>query len=140
MVSGLNPTQLAIKNDLEQEANQRRQSWSCRDHIQNGDETGIDCGGTYCAPCSAVGVSDDQNGLERIKIFPNPTNEVLKIQCPLSAFQVEISTVSGKRVLKQAEEGNTTILDVSSLSDGLYIVQILNAKNEVVYRDKLVKH
>ncbi|MFC0603351.1 immunoglobulin-like domain-containing protein [Winogradskyella pulchriflava] len=29
---------------------------TCDDGIQNGDETGIDCGGTFCEPCSATDV------------------------------------------------------------------------------------
>lgn len=28
---------------------------TCSDGIQNGDETGVDCGGTICAPCSTGG-------------------------------------------------------------------------------------
>ncbi len=38
---------------------------TCDDGIQNGDETGIDCGGS-CAPCTAVPTCDDgiQNGDE----------------------------------------------------------------------------
>jgi hypothetical protein len=27
---------------------------SCTDGLQNGDETGVDCGGTLCDPCTAV--------------------------------------------------------------------------------------
>jgi Zn-dependent metalloprotease len=29
---------------------------TCDDGIQNGDETGVDCGGTYCVPCSTSDV------------------------------------------------------------------------------------
>jgi hypothetical protein len=29
---------------------------TCNDGIQNGDETGVDCGGTFCAPCSTSNV------------------------------------------------------------------------------------
>ncbi|MEM9886414.1 MAG: fibronectin type III domain-containing protein [Bacteroidota bacterium] len=39
---------------------------SCNDGIQNGDETGIDCGGVDCPPCSTAPTCDDgiQNGDE----------------------------------------------------------------------------
>ena len=40
-----------LKTKLENEAIQRQTSWSCKDDIKNGDEDGIDCGGTYCSPC-----------------------------------------------------------------------------------------
>ncbi|MBT8253189.1 MAG: fibronectin type III domain-containing protein, partial [Bacteroidia bacterium] len=31
---------------------------TCSDGIQNGDETGVDCGGTSCAPCSTVTLNE----------------------------------------------------------------------------------
>jgi hypothetical protein len=39
---------------------------TCTDGIQNGDETGIDCGGSTCAPCTSNPTCDDgiQNGDE----------------------------------------------------------------------------
>ena len=39
---------------------------TCTDGIQNGDETGVDCGGTTCAPCSTPPTCSDgiQNGNE----------------------------------------------------------------------------
>ena len=37
---------------------------SCDDGIQNGDETGVDCGGTSCTPCPATCDDGIQNGNE----------------------------------------------------------------------------
>ncbi len=38
---------------------------TCSDNIQNGDETGIDCGGSNCPPCNTPTCSDNiQNGDE----------------------------------------------------------------------------
>ncbi|MDF1865047.1 MAG: zinc-dependent metalloprotease family protein [Saprospiraceae bacterium] len=39
---------------------------TCSDGIQNGDETGVDCGGTYCANCPPMPTCTDgiQNGTE----------------------------------------------------------------------------
>ncbi len=139
IITGLNPSQQAIKEDLEQEANQRRQSWSCKDHIKNGDETGIDCGGTYCSPCSTVGVSDFNNNTEHTKIFPNPANNLLKVYCPVHGYQIEIMTVSGKKIMRRHAKGNMEVHDISSLSKGIYFVQITSPKNDVIFRDKLVK-
>jgi len=34
---------------------------TCSDAIQNGDETGVDCGGTTCTPCSGGGCPPDEN-------------------------------------------------------------------------------
>ncbi|MEN1785739.1 MAG: DUF4856 domain-containing protein [Bacteroidota bacterium] len=39
---------------------------TCSDNIQNGDETGVDCGGSSCTPCEVAVTCDDgiQNGDE----------------------------------------------------------------------------
>lgn len=38
---------------------------TCTDGIQNGDETGVDCGGTSCAPCTTVAEIPDTYVFER---------------------------------------------------------------------------
>ncbi|WP_299712609.1 hypothetical protein [uncultured Tenacibaculum sp.] len=35
------------------------QTASCSDGIQNGDETGVDCGGSSCQPCTSANLSGD---------------------------------------------------------------------------------
>ncbi len=45
----LTAAQQLVYDDLEVEAVYIRTDWSCRDLIQNGTETSIDLGGTYCA-------------------------------------------------------------------------------------------
>lgn len=35
---------------------------TCTDDIQNGDETGIDCGGSSCTPCSTAGTTTLHQG------------------------------------------------------------------------------
>lgn len=36
---------------------------TCSDGIQNGDETGVDCGGSVCPPCQGGGTCDDPTNL-----------------------------------------------------------------------------
>ena len=36
---------------------------SCTDGIQNGDETGVDCGGALCEPCFGVGLLGEAGGV-----------------------------------------------------------------------------
>jgi arylsulfatase A-like enzyme len=46
--TGLTPEQQSIIEEMAAEAQVRLEGWSCNDGIQNGDETGIDIGGTNC--------------------------------------------------------------------------------------------
>ncbi len=38
------------------------QQATCSDGIMNGSETGVDCGGMYCAPCETMGMNPDFSG------------------------------------------------------------------------------
>ncbi|MEM6320769.1 MAG: sulfatase-like hydrolase/transferase [Bacteroidota bacterium] len=54
LINTLTTEQSNVKTALETEAATIRSSWSCQDSIQNGDETGIDCGGSACAGCDGA--------------------------------------------------------------------------------------
>ncbi|MEM1122878.1 MAG: sulfatase-like hydrolase/transferase, partial [Bacteroidota bacterium] len=51
LIDVLTADQIAVKAMLKAEAAALRSGWSCQDSIQNGDETGIDCGGSSCVSC-----------------------------------------------------------------------------------------
>jgi len=51
LINSLTTEQASIKAALETEAATIRSGWSCQDNIQNGEETGIDCGGSSCVGC-----------------------------------------------------------------------------------------
>jgi len=107
---GLTQAQIDIKADFEVEATQQRDDYSCRDFIQNGDEEGIDCGGSFCAPCtsSAIDITD----LE-VKLSPNPTLDQLTIQTTTSLIKyVEVFDLRG-RLLNRVPGINSTIARLS---------------------------
>ena len=62
------------------EADQIRTAWSCRDHIQNGDEEDIDCGGTYCDACDTVGIGVIEHFENAIQAFPNPVRDRISLK------------------------------------------------------------
>lgn len=80
LIGSLTPAQDSIKTELENEANMIRTAWSCKDHIQNGDEEGIDCGGTYCDECPPdnTGIVSAKGG--NLVVYPNPTSGVLHLK------------------------------------------------------------
>ncbi len=63
-------------------------SVTCDDGIQNGDEEGVDCGGSDCPPCPPVNVIDCSNwtsSLLNAKIypyFPDQSQSIVEIQVP----------------------------------------------------------
>ncbi len=68
-----------------------------------------------------------------VKLFPNPVNDILNIQyagTSLKEMQVEICSISGKRILinklNNVQSGHVIRLDVNSLPNGIYICRVLN--------------
>ncbi len=61
LIGALNASQVAIKIELEDEAREIRNYWSCQDLIQNGAETGIDTDCDLSLPCSDPGTTSQTN-------------------------------------------------------------------------------
>ncbi|MEO1515393.1 MAG: sulfatase-like hydrolase/transferase [Bacteroidota bacterium] len=133
LLGTLTEEQRRIKDDLEAEAQQIRQAWSCRDHIQNGDEQGIDCGGTYCEPCL---ISSAQEPMEQavFHLFPNPSREVLYIRSASSPIQgIRLMTASGATLLSLEEvHSMEEVIDISQLAPQLLFVEISHAEGRVL--------
>ncbi len=60
-------------------------------------------------------------GIIPFSIFPNPASDQVTLQIDATDFQVQLLTTLGQVVLS---EYNVKTLDVSSLSKGLYIIQV----------------
>lgn len=136
---GLSAAQAAIRDELKAEADTIFHSWSCNDGIQNGDEEGIDCGGSSCADCMTTAISQEETLQARVSLFPNPANAELNISSEGALLKaVKLFDPSGKLILHSfGLEASRTILNVKDYQAGLYIVEIQTS--EGVVRKKLVK-
>ncbi len=80
---------------------------SCEDGIQNGDEEGIDCGGSICPPCEDDELNFDGTFLQE-DIAGRPGVNILFGITDLSKNEYNISTVSNRDVF---QEGFETVLE-----------------------------
>mgnify|MGYP003781528791 CR=1 FL=1 len=90
--------------------------------VQGEQDSGELVGNLYFgATCEALSVND--NILSQLSVYPNPTNDIVTIKMPLNieVVSMKLFDVLGNLVLKNA---NTTRLDVSNLSSGLYLLDI----------------
>lgn len=80
---------------------------TCSDGIKNGDETGVDCGGSACEPCSA-GEGEELNGstTENLTLDPNITYKLT------GSFSVEagatLTIPAGTTIIANADDGAET--------------------------------
>ena len=74
-----------------------------------------------------------------IKIFPNPTEKYFTVATPykIENCKIELFNVAGQNVLSEKLFSESTKIDVSNLSKGVYIYNILNG-NKLKKSDKLL--
>lgn len=70
-------------------------------------------------------VSIEQNNQTVITIYPNPANDFVVLTTGVEMMEIELIDITGKTmVTPQGVKGKTYFMDVSSLSEGSYILRI----------------
>ena len=67
-------------------------------------------------------------------IYPNPANDRLHIESKVKINEVTIYDVYGRQQELSAISGQQTVIDVTSLNNGIYFVKIVTDNGEVVKR------
>ncbi len=98
-------------------------------------------GGNYTDTCSVpVGISDITGEENGITIYPNPVSDNLTIEIPALTSekkQLSIYSIMGEEVLKESFSSLKYSVNVSHLSEGIYIVEVRGEKN--IARRKFIK-
>lgn len=71
--------------------------------------------------------SFENNDTNKLTLFPNPTNNILKLNYNSFIDKVIISDLLGKVIL--VETNTTNEINVESLSKGIYIVEVISGKD-----------
>ena len=85
-----------------------------------------------------VSVANAKPGNELVKVFPNPSSDVVRFELPEmtgSVISYRIYALSGKAV--QDGSLQNPEINIASLSNGMYIIEVI--QNNKVYRGKFVK-
>src|SRR5690606_25516780 len=101
------------------------------------------CGFTqYFTTNAPVAIENiQQNNLSSMQLFPNPAKEsfMVKISTPKNAAgMLHIMDAVGVVVLQMPIQDFNTLIDVSSLSNGLYYVSYRNNLQKEVLKEKLL--
>ncbi len=105
------------------------------------DSTGCDSTEEYCQMMAEVGFEEFQASSLTFQIWPNPAGNYFSLetenfyegQVVLKMFDVLGSEVKRKNIHLPAE------VDISDLSQGVYLISLLNVKNELLFQSKLIK-
>ncbi|MCB0769700.1 MAG: lamin tail domain-containing protein [Flavobacteriales bacterium] len=116
---------------------------TCTDGIMNGDEEGVDCGGSCPLSCEAAALQLDPS----FTMYPNPNNgeqlfiNLTELAPELSTVSVDIYDLTGKRITARTiavQDGyiNTTLDLNGDVASGLYMVNI--TAGDKTYTERLV--
>lgn len=72
-------------------------------------------------------VSENEK-LENIRIFPNPTTNILTIQTGKIQGSIHICDISGRCLMEQKITTPNVQINVSSFSQGIYVIKVISAK------------
>lgn len=88
--------------------------------------------------CSSVGIDQIENK-DEVLIYPNPASQKLNIEHKIfeSAYAI-IFSIDGKKILHQLINQQQSI-DISSFTNGIYLLHITNEKKEVLFTKKFIK-
>jgi hypothetical protein len=78
----------------------------------------------------------DISSTDKIKIYPNPANNIIYIESDLSIEQIDIYDISGRK-LKQFSTITNNQLSIEDLSSGIYLIKIAADKKEFI--SKIIK-
>lgn len=71
----------------------------------------------------------------KLSIYPNPAKDLLNIVYNGNeALHLEITDITGKKIMSQTLKNNTKIVDVAHLNKGLYIVRLYNQHDDFVQK------
>ncbi len=70
-------------------------------------------------------LSSDSFTVSNIKLYPNPTSNVLNIESLGNIQNVSVFNVLGQEVLTQEVNSSTLKLDVSNLTSGIYVIKTM---------------
>ena len=82
--------------------------------------------------------SSISNSIEsKISIYPNPASSLLTIESPIDNLVIEIFDLKGIKIIsKRIASGRH--LDIANIDNGVYVIMVLNQKNEVLHTERLV--
>jgi hypothetical protein len=85
-----------------------------------------------------VGIKENIDELKNnLKLFPNPTKDILNFDSDVTLSEITITDIYGKQILKQ--NVNVNFIDVSKLTNGLYFISFKLDKSSLTATKKFIK-
>jgi hypothetical protein len=67
---------------------------------------------------------NDLPGFENVNMYPNPATQTITIENIASGVSIAVYNATGQCVLRTVTSSSKAVMDVSSLSDGIYMLRL----------------
>jgi hypothetical protein len=84
---------------------------------------------------ATLGTSENNGKSTEITTYPNPASDFVIVESKEKLNSVEIFTMEGRKVLTSKDSK----IDTSSLESGVYLMKILDAKNNLITKKLIIK-
>ncbi len=104
-----------------------------------------DCSSAYItdsipANCSIVLSTEEPDNInELFKVYPNPVNNYLTINGVIGNYEINVIDITGKIITATEMLAGNEIINVSNLTKGMYLIQIINQENGSLEQIKFIK-
>ena len=79
-----------------------------------------------------------RNSEEKVYVYPNPVSAILHVDfTSYNDKKIQVVSLAGQVVIEQVVTKDKNAMLVDHLPNGMYILQLLNTKNELIYREKV---
>jgi hypothetical protein len=79
-----------------------------------------------------LGIDDEEN--KKLSIFPKPVVSQLTISSPIKIDKINITNISGKKILERNNHSDKLSIDMSNYRNGMYFIQIVSDAKKDTYR------
>jgi hypothetical protein len=89
--------------------------------------------------CSSFTANIESVEKHQFSISPNPTSGALFINTTLDSYDIIVFNSIGQIIQKKNVHSNSTFLDISNLTAGVYLIQFSD-NNKVLYKETIIRH
>jgi hypothetical protein len=82
-----------------------------------------------------VGISDSND--PKIRLYPNPVSDLLRIETDFEIEFINVSDASGRKFISENANSKNVSIDLSSLQSGIYIVHAVGKDASAI--SKIIK-
>ena len=81
-----------------------------------------------CVPITTIGIRE-RNTIQNFRIYPNPSFDYLTITGSLGTYSINVIDLTGRVIITTDMTTDSLQLDVSSLTQGVYLLRLIDKEN-----------